>query len=71
MKITFLGTSAMVPTKERNHPSILINYDRENILLDCGENTQRQLKFINFSPNKIPDYLSHIGTEIIYWAFQD
>jgi len=53
MKITFLGTSAMVPTKERNHPSILINYDKENILLDCGENTQRQLKFINFSPNKI------------------
>ncbi|MBI2498974.1 ribonuclease Z [Candidatus Woesearchaeota archaeon] len=53
MKITFLGTSAMVPTKERNHPGILINYDRENILLDCGENTQRQLKFINFSPSKI------------------
>ncbi|MEK6935129.1 MAG: ribonuclease Z [Nanoarchaeota archaeon] len=53
MKITFLGTSAMVPTKERNHPSILINYNRENILLDCGENTQRQLRLINFSPNKI------------------
>ncbi len=57
MKITFLGTSAMVPTKERNHPSILINYDRENILIDCGENTQRQLKFINFSPNKITKLL--------------
>lgn len=53
MKITFLGTAAMVPTKERNHPGILINYDRENILIDCGENIQRQLKFINFSPNKI------------------
>ena len=50
MKITFLGTSSMVPTKERNHPSILISNNNENILIDCGEGTQRQLKIasINF-----------------------
>ena len=57
MKITFLGTSAMVPTRERNQPSILINYKTENILLDCGENIQRQLKLINFSSAKITKLL--------------
>lgn len=53
MKITFLGTSSMVPTKERAHPSILLNYKNENILIDCGENTQRQLKLANIPITKI------------------
>ena len=57
MKITFLGTSAMVPTKTRNHPGLLINQNRENILLDCGENIQRQLTSIGFSPAKITKLL--------------
>ena len=53
MKITFLGTSAMVPTADRNHPAILISRNSENLLLDCGENTQRQLRKIKFSPSKL------------------
>jgi len=53
MKITFLGTSSMVPTKERNHPSILISHNKENILIDCGEGTQRQLKIASINPCKI------------------
>lgn len=53
MKITFLGTSAMLPTKERNTSSILLNYKTENILVDCGEGTQRQLRKIDISPTKI------------------
>lgn len=57
MKITFLGTSAMVPTKTRNHPCILVNYKEENILLDCGENTQRQLAILGFSSAKITKLL--------------
>jgi ribonuclease Z len=44
MEILFLGTSSMVPTKERNHSSILISYKNEGLLVDCGEGTQRQLK---------------------------
>jgi len=43
----------MVPTKQRNHISILLNHKNENILIDCGENTQRQLKIANISPTKI------------------
>jgi ribonuclease Z len=47
IEIIFLGTSSMVPTKNRNHSAVLIKYKGESILLDCGEGTQRQLKFAN------------------------
>ena len=57
MKITFLGTAAMVPTIERNHPGILINHKTENILLDCGENIERQLAIPRFSSAKITKVL--------------
>jgi ribonuclease Z len=41
--LTFLGTSASVPSAERNHPGLLIEAGSDRILLDCGEGTQRQL----------------------------
>jgi ribonuclease Z len=41
--LTFLGTSASVPSAERNHPSILVEAGGHRILVDCGEGTQRQL----------------------------
>ena len=44
IKITFLGTGDAVPTKTRNHTAILLSYKAENILVDCGEGTQRQFK---------------------------
>ena len=44
IKITFLGTSAQIPTTRRNHTAILLNYNKENILVDCGEGTQRQFR---------------------------
>ncbi len=51
--VIFLGTSSSIPTKTRNHISILINYKDENILVDCGEGTQRQLRKANLNPCKI------------------
>ena len=42
--ITFLGTGSPVPTVRRNHPAILLKYKDENILVDCGEGTQRQFR---------------------------
>jgi len=53
IKITFLGTSAQIPTAKRNHTSILLNYDDENILVDCGEGTQRQFRKAKLNPCKI------------------
>ena len=41
--LTFLGTSATVPSPERNHPGILVEASGDRILVDCGEGTQRQL----------------------------
>jgi len=43
----------MQPTKERNHTSILLTYKSENILFDCGEGTQRQLRLAGIKPSKI------------------
>jgi len=53
ISITFLGTSGAVPTKKRSHTAIHLSYKNENILLDCGEGTQRQFKFANLSPAKL------------------
>jgi ribonuclease Z len=41
--LTFLGTSASVPSAERNHPALLVEASGTRILIDCGEGTQRQL----------------------------
>ena len=46
VEITFLGTTAGVPTKYRNHAALHILYRSENefsYLFDCGEGTQRQM----------------------------
>jgi len=51
--ITFLGTSQAIPTATRNHTSILVNYKNENILVDCGEGTQRQFRKAKLNPLKI------------------
>jgi len=53
IKITFLGTGSAVPTKLHNHQSTLISYKDENILVDCGEGTQRQFRYADISPTKL------------------
>ena len=53
IKIIFLGTSQAIPTATRNHTSILLSYKNENILIDCGEGTQRQFRKANINPCKI------------------
>ncbi|MDO8628678.1 MAG: ribonuclease Z [Nanoarchaeota archaeon] len=57
MKITFLGTSCMMPTPKRNHPAVVLSWEGENILLDCGENTQRQLRIAGIPPTAITKIL--------------
>ncbi|MGJ4889139.1 ribonuclease Z [Bradyrhizobium sp. HKCCYLRH3099] len=42
-ELTFLGTSASVPSEDRNHPALLIQAGGQRLLVDCGEGTQRQL----------------------------
>ena len=60
MKLTFLGTSCMVPTKKRNHQALFIEHNEEGLLVDCGEGTQRQLKIAEIKPSKISKiFISH------------
>lgn len=46
-RITFLGTSAAVPTVKRNVSATLVAYQDLKWLIDCGEGTQRQLMRTN------------------------
>ena len=57
IKVTFLGTGSAIPTARRNHPAILLQYKVENILIDCGEGTQRQFRKTKLNPCKITKIL--------------
>lgn len=57
INITFLGTSDSVPSVKRNHTAILLTYNGENILVDCGEGTQRQFRKVGLNPCKITKIL--------------
>lgn len=57
MKITFLGTSDAVPTATRNHTAVLLENNGENILVDCGEGTQRQFRKAGINPGKVTKIL--------------
>lgn len=57
ISLTFLGTGNAVPTKKRNHSAILLSYKNENILVDCGEGTQRQFRYAGLSPSKLTKIL--------------
>lgn len=48
--VTFLGTGQAIPTARRNHTGILLNFKDENILIDCGEGIQRQMRILGFNP---------------------
>jgi len=57
IKLTFLGTAGAIPSAKKNHSAILLNYKDENILVDCGEGTQRQFRKAKLNPCKITKIL--------------
>ncbi|MAG91533.1 ribonuclease Z [Candidatus Woesearchaeota archaeon] len=57
MQITFLGTSSMVPTKDRNQIAVFVSHDSDGVLIDCGEGTQRQFKIAGISLTKVTKVL--------------
>lgn len=57
IQLVFLGTSNAVPTAERNHPAIWLEWGSEKILIDCGEGTQRQIKKASLNPCKLTKIL--------------
>jgi ribonuclease Z len=57
MKITILGTSSMVPTKDSNVTGIYFEHKGEGFLLDCGEGTQRQMSIAGINRIKVKKIL--------------
>jgi len=51
--LTFLGTGSSIPTARRNHPAVLLKFKGENVLVDCGEGTQRQFRKAGLNPCKV------------------
>ncbi len=71
-KVIFLGTSAGVPTKNRNVSAIALipQNSKEWLLFDCGEATQHQLLYTHLSThslNKI--FITHLHGDHIYGLF--
>ncbi len=53
IRIVFFGTGGSCPSPERNVMSIGLQVDREVLLFDCGEGTQRQIMHTHVSFMKI------------------
>ena len=52
IELTFLGTVSGIPSKDRNHPAIVLEYysdEKDVMLFDCGEGTQKQMMIAGIS----------------------
>ncbi len=52
-RLIILGSSAQVPTRERNHSGYFMHWNREGLLFDPGEGTQRQMCRFNVRASTI------------------
>lgn len=70
MEITFLGTGAGIPSKERNVTAIMVNLIQENNqlwLFDCGEATQHQILHTSLKPRKINKiFITHLHGDHLF-----
>ena len=67
LEIVFLGTSAAVPSRQRNLPSIALLYNGEQLLFDAGEDVQRRYEDAGLKFNApLSIFISHMhGDHII------
>ncbi|MEP6589837.1 MAG: ribonuclease Z [Gemmatimonadota bacterium] len=61
--VTFLGTSAALPTTERNVSSFMLQREGEHFLFDCGEGTQRQMMRYGTGFGMEEIYFSHYHSD--------
>ncbi|HLS24097.1 MAG TPA: ribonuclease Z [Pseudogracilibacillus sp.] len=70
MEITFLGTGAGMPSKERNVSALVLNLlheINELWLFDCGEATQHQILKTTLKPRKITKiFITHLHGDHIF-----
>lgn len=61
MKLIFLGTGGSIPTRERGLPAIALKHERELLLFDCAEGTQRQMARAGVSPMRLDAiFITHL-----------
>lgn len=59
-ELVILGCACLQPTVERNVSGYCIRWNRENLLFDPGDGTQRQLLFAKIAPSSITRiFISH------------
>lgn len=70
VELTFLGTGAGVPAKERNVSAIALDLSQERgttWLFDCGEATQHQILHTSIKPRKIEKiFITHLHGDHIF-----
>ncbi|WP_058307517.1 ribonuclease Z [Gracilibacillus massiliensis] len=70
MKVTFLGTGAGLPSKNRNVTSIVLDLLQERNtmwMFDCGEATQHQILHTSIKPRKIDKiFITHLHGDHIF-----
>lgn len=71
MQLTFLGTSAGVPTRTRNVTAILLHHQHPTQpglwLFDCGEGTQHQMLKTTLHPGKIDRiFITHLHGDHLF-----
>lgn len=70
MKLTFLGTGAGMPSKERNVSAIALSLLQESNsvwLFDCGEGTQHQILHTSIKPRKVNKiFITHLHGDHIF-----
>ncbi|MBS7248769.1 MAG: ribonuclease Z [Candidatus Jordarchaeales archaeon] len=61
IRVVFLGTSGSVPTNQRNLPAIALRRNKEILLFDCAEGTQRQMLKAGLSISRVSRiFISHL-----------
>ena len=69
-EVTFLGTSAAVPTIQRNLLAIAVRRDGDIFLLDCAEGTQRQMMKFGLSYMKVKAiFITHLHLDHFLGVF--
>ncbi|HEY9189983.1 MAG TPA: MBL fold metallo-hydrolase [Sulfurovum sp.] len=69
MELTFLGTSAGKPTKERNVSAMALQFEQDNkwYLFDCGEATQHQILRSRLSLGRLDTiFITHMHGDHYY-----
>lgn len=59
LSVAYLGTGGPAPTRLRGLPSVLIAREGFRVLVDCGEGTQRQMRFSTGLVRVDEIYLTH------------